>query len=187
MTRFTLSFLAVLSGLALPVCAQWKRNFAPIADDAARKSSGDFGAQLFLTQDPQGFWEQWDRPPDPKNPPRIVTADSGCRGDVVMGVVLFSGCKADEEGECRSLVDFKVLRPDGSVYADLPGGELWNRPAMPTGYLQASVGNVAFRVEPDDPFGTYTIQATARDSVAGLALKLEAPFTVKKTGCKAAR
>lgn len=173
---------------ASTTAAQWNQNFAPVPDSENRQSRGDFGAMLYLTKDPHGFWEQWERPHDPANPPQLVTIESGCRSDVVMGIVLFGGCKADSKGLCHSSVDYRVVRPDGSEYANLVGGELWrNRPAVSPRMLQASVANVAFTVEPDDPFGTYLIQATVFDSVANIVLNLQTPFTVKKSGCKSTK
>jgi hypothetical protein len=84
-----------------------------------------------------------------------------------------------EKGNCDSEVDFKLLKPDGSIYAEHSGVELWKRkPSPPRGNLQLSVANLGFKVELQDPPGKYTLRAVVHDRNAKLDLSLEQEIEV---------
>jgi hypothetical protein len=141
-----------------------------------RASAGDFGAIMVFTDDPQKFLEEWSKPPEAV--PQISSVESARRGDTVVAFVFFSGCKANK-GNCDCEVDFKLLRPDGSVYAEHSGVELWKgKPAPPGGNLQLSVANLGFRVEPQDPLGKYNLKAIVHDRNAKVDLSLERKIEV---------
>ncbi len=144
-------------------------------------SVGNLGAMVLITNDPEGFFEQWNKPPSPDRKPELSTVSKVKRGDVVMAIVVFSGCSADKSGNCNSKVDFKVINPDGSVYADISDGELWiEKPAIPKGFLQVSISNLGFEVEPDDQIGEYRIEVTVRDLVSELELGLLQTLVVEE-------
>lgn len=166
--------MLALAGVTTTAIPQWRKGGEEVPDTEWRKSSGDFGAMLLVTSDPEGFFEAWNRPPSPDYKPVIKTAEEAHRGDSVVGVVLFIGCKADESGNCRADMDLRLLYPDGSVYGEFEGAELWiDKPAPAPGHLQVSVGNLGLRVEPDDPYGTYRFEAIVRDRVANTTLELK--------------
>lgn len=149
--------------------AQWNEGDqrSPVPDTEWQKSNGDFGAILLITNKPNEFFENWEKPPSPDYKPQMATVSEARRGDVVMAIVLFSGCAPNKEGNCSSQVGFKVINPDGSIYADHAGGELWsNKPAIPVGNLQVSVSNLGFEIEPHDQLGEYLIQASVKDLAA---------------------
>ena len=52
---------------------QWRAEGEPVPDTEWQKSSGDFGAMLLIANDPQTFFEAWNRPPSPEYKPRIET------------------------------------------------------------------------------------------------------------------
>jgi hypothetical protein len=154
--------------------AQWRSSGEVVEDEAWRKENGDFAAMLILTNKPDEFFAAWDQPPDPDYKPELELATTAVRGDTVVAVVIFSGCKSNDEGNCNSTVDFRLLRPDGSEYAHHKDGELWtDKPAPAYGQLQVSIANLGFIVEDDDPFGEYTLQANVRDLVAKKSVQLE--------------
>ena len=162
--------LLLFSTSAFP---QWRAEGEVIPDTEWRKSSGDFGAMLLVTSDPDSFFEAWNRPPSPDYKPKIETSAEAHRGDTVVGVVVFLGCAPDESGNCKSDMDLRLLYPDGSVYGEFKDAEVWlDKAAPPTGVLQVSVANLGLRVEPDDPFGTYRFEAVVRDRVAKKTLEL---------------
>jgi len=144
--------------------------------DTWRASTGDFAAMMVFTDEPQKFLEEWSKPPEAV--PQISSVESAHRGDTVVAFVFFSGCKANK-GNCDCEVDFRLLRPDGSVYAEHSGVELWKRkPPPPGGNLQLSVANLGFRVEPLDPLGKYNLKASVHDRNAKLDLLLERKIEV---------
>lgn len=167
-----LSILGLLL-LATSAFAQWRAEGEVVPDTEWRKSSGDFGAMLLVTNDPDSFFEAWSRPPSPDYKPTIETSAEAHRGDNVVGVVVFLGCAPDDSGNCRSDMDLRLLYPDGSVYGEFKDAEVWlDKTAPPAGNLQVSVANLGLRVEPDDPFGTYRFEAVVRDRVANKKLEL---------------
>lgn len=169
--------------------AQWNdgEERRPAPDTPWRASSGDFGAMLLITNDPDGFFEQWNKPPSPDYKPSMSTVTEAERGDVVMGIILFSGCGADQAGNCNSQVDFKVYKPDGSIYSEHSNGELWsNKPAIPQGSLQVSVSNLGFKVELDDQLGEYRIEAVVRDMNSKNRLELVQTIRIEDASGKGA-
>lgn len=169
---------ALLMGLVVTaVHAQWRQGGKDVPDTEWRKTDGDFGAMFLVTDDPKGFFERWNRPPSPDYKPELTTASSAKRGDTVAGMVLFTGCAPDPDGNCDSEVDFKVLYPDGSTYADLKGAELWKGKPAPSS-LQVSVGNLGLEIEDDDPFGVYRLEAVVRDNIADRKITLRQTIEV---------
>ena len=154
-------------------------NRTPAPDTAHQASSGDFGAMLLITNKPDDFFEQWNQHASPTYKPNISTTNEAKRGDVVMAVILFSGCSANNNGNCVSTVTYKVYKPDGSLYTEPQKGELWsNKPAIPKGSMQLSVGNLGFKVEVDDQVGVYRIEAVVQDIISNKQVKLIQTITV---------
>lgn len=152
--------------LAGPATGQWSENGRPAAETSWRKADGDLGAMLMITDDLQSFLDQWSKPAAPGYRPNISTTDEASRGDTVAAVVLFTSCARSESGSCLAVVDFRVVRPDGTVYAEHAGAPLWDEAPPPTGHLQLGISQLAFEIEPDDPFGEYRIETRVRDLVA---------------------
>jgi hypothetical protein len=155
------------------VLAGWREGGKPVPDTPWRKSADDFGAMLMLTDDPEGFFEQWNRPPSPDYKPQISKVEETRRGANVASLVLFIGCKPDDEGNCDVDADYRILRPDGSVYGERKGAEVWRgRTAPPAEFLQVGADVFGMNVDPDDPFGTYVFEAKVRDNHAKVKVEL---------------
>ena len=169
--------------LSQVVTAQWNEgeDRTPVPDNNWRASSGEFGALLLITNRPDEFFEQWNKPPSPDYQPSMSTTDTAHRGDTVVAITLFSGCEVDDDGNCDSEIDFRVLNPDGSVYSEHRNAELWkDKPGPPRGTLQVSVDNLAFKVETDDPLGNYKIEVAVRDNNSGKILNLSRDLYVNE-------
>lgn len=136
---------------------------------------------LLVTPEPEEFLKQWDHPPSPDYKPKMTTTSNVKRGEQVVGFLLFSGCKVNGSGNCDATVDWLLKKPDGSIYADHKGAELWQGKATPpTGNLQVAVSNLGLRVELTDPLGEYILVARAHDRVAGISIDVETRFTVRE-------
>ena len=171
--RQALVALLIVVGLSSPVSGQWNDGDGEVPETEWRQWEGDFGAMLLLTGDAEKFFAEWNVTPSQDYMPAIGTVSTALRGDVVTAVIVFSGCAANESGDCVSEVDFRVLFPDGSVYGEFDGAELWSdKPAAPSPRLQVGVGNLGIKVEPDDPFGLYRVEAIVRDKVGLVELEL---------------
>lgn len=174
LTSSTLALLLALPGLSP---AGWKdMQGKPLEDTEWMKSHGDFGAQLLLITDEQAFFKRWE------TPSKVVSFDTASivhRGQPLITPIIFSGCTADAQGHCQVSADFKILRPDGTAYAELPQVGLWqNRPPPPPGLLELGVGYIKVVIEPEDPAGTYTVEAQVKDAVGHAAFVLTQRFTV---------
>ena len=173
MKKALVGIVFLVGCVLLTAQAQWRAGGEVVPDTEWRKSAGTLGAMLMVTDDPDGFFERWNQPSSPEYKPELTTVSTARRGDIVMAVVVFFGCSADASGSCQSEVDFKVLYPDGSVYGDLKNGELWkDKPSPPVPNLQVSVANLMFKIEDNDPFGAYRLEAVVRDGVANQTLDL---------------
>lgn len=160
---------------SLSATAQWNENGVPLRDTSSSKAKDGFGAMLLLTDDAQQFVAAWQSSP-PEHWPTLKTTDRAPRNKQVVAFVFFSGCRS-ANGVCDGTVDFTMLRPDGSIYAEHTGLELFQgKPPKPEYNLQLSVANLAIIIEPKDPLGRYTIKAKVRDNVAGTVLELAAPL-----------
>ncbi|HJQ58632.1 MAG TPA: hypothetical protein VJ890_17110 [Vineibacter sp.] len=168
-------FLALNAGISW---AQWHEDGKILPDVAWRKSVGTFGAMLMLTDDPKNFFEQWSRPPAPDYKPRITTVTETRRGGRVAALVFFVGCQPDKSGNCDVDADYQLFRPDGSVYGGQKNIELSRGKAAPVPNIQVGVRVFELRVEPEDPFGTYTFEARVRDRNANVEMVLTQELTV---------
>jgi hypothetical protein len=163
-----------------PAQSQWRENGKVVPDTAWRKSIGEFGAMLLLTDKPEEFFEAWRRPASPDYLPVIDGVISTHRGGNIASVIVFRGCKPDAKGNCDTEVDYSLLRPDKSLYGEEKRAELWKGKAAPDpASLQPGVGVFGMRVEPDDPLGTYQFKAIIRDRNADVQLVLTQEFQIK--------
>jgi hypothetical protein len=169
---------AVCALAAASASAQWQQNGVTIPDEPWRKSDGEFGVMLLLTSQPQEFVAEWVRGQSEPKGPTLRTTATANRGDTVAAVILFTQCQAADTGMCRSNVDFKVLRPDGSTYATHREVELWNGPPAQLDAVQLGNARLDFQIEPSDPLGIYEIHADVYDRVAGRKVSLVQPLTV---------
>jgi hypothetical protein len=154
--------------------AQWNEGGAPVPNTSWRKSEGDFGAMLVLTDKPDEFFRAWETETPGAS---IAATEVARRGSPVVGVVVFTGCAPNENGLCDATVVYTVIKPDGTVYDKPQEGELWIGKRPPAKYvLQLSLGNMGVVIEPEDPLGRYLMHAEVRDRVSGKVLHLERHF-----------
>lgn len=170
--------LACLLLVSASAAAQWQKDGQNVPDEPWRKSDGEFGAMLLLTSHLAEFVEAWNRGLIEGKSPTLRTTSSAGRGDTVSAVILFTHCQPGATGLCRSDVDFRVLRPDGSTYATHREVELWNREAPPFQSVQLGAARLQFEIEPTDPLGVYQIHADVYDRIAGRKVSLVQPLTV---------
>jgi hypothetical protein len=151
----------------------WQKDGAPAGDTESRKSKDGFGAQLFLTED-EKFFEDWNKP----ETPHLKQASKARRDVPLFTVILFVEPGVDDAGKAKVNSRVIVRKPDGTVYgeADVVG---WDREyAFPANSLQLGQDRMGIRIEPQDPAGTYTVEATVHDEVKQVELKLTTSFEV---------
>ena len=149
-----------------------------LPDSESRKASGNFGAQLILVDDESQLFKVWATPSETVD---LKTIDSVKINGFINAFVVFSGCKPDSKGNCSVAMRFRVIQPDGKVYANTPPMEVWiNKPAPPGKSLELSVDYLKIQIEPGEQLGQYVIYAQVRDNNTGTVLDLQSPFTASK-------
>jgi hypothetical protein len=169
------AFLTLLLLVPTIALAGWiNKSGESLPDSADRKATGDFGAQMTFVGDENELFKQWATPSMTVD---VKTTESVKVNDAVSVFVIFSGCKRDEKGNCSVEMRFRVLQPDGGVYAESPPMEVWEqKPAPPGKSLELSVQYFKVIIEPKDQLGKYNVQAQVRDNNSGVVLQLSGPF-----------
>ena len=170
----------ILLSLLLVLCpscsySQWKENGERIEDTASRKAVNGFGANLVLADRPKEFMQEWSRPEKPE----LWSTSIAKRGIPIAAFIFFAGCLPDSQGICNTEVDFQVFKPDGSLWAERKGLELWKKVAPPAANTQLSTANIIIRIQPNDPAGEYKVKASVRDVNRDVNFGLEGKFKVE--------
>ena len=169
----TAFFFILIAGS--PTFSQWKQGNKPVGDAPDRKVVNGFGGQLVVVEDPNAFIQEWIKPETPK-----IKSAKNVKGDKVIGVlVLFAGCKTDNEGICKSEVDYTIYKPDGSLYTERKGQPLWKEKAPPEKNIQLGRAILAFRMEKDALHGEYKVKAKVSDLNGKISFELETKFNLK--------
>lgn len=181
--RKILSFVLVCVLVApLFSIAGWiDREGKPLPDAPDRKSIGDFGAWLVLTDKESEAFSRWDTPSEGVY---LNSTEKIERGKILTALIIFSGCGADKAGNCDLVVKFKIVQPDGKTYADLPYQEVWvGKPVPPNKSLGMSVGYIRVIIEPGEPLGKYKVHAYVHDKNLNKTIELLSMFEAveKKT------
>jgi hypothetical protein len=176
--RILFGLLVIFTLGALTANAQWfdRDTGTPQADTKWRKSVGELGLALVLTGDANSFLKEWTSTPEshaPNVPPRGTIK----RGSSIWALLFFSGCAAEGKS-CNAIVDFRVLRPDGSVYGEMSGNKVSAHPTPKKGIVLLSSAYLQIRIEPQDPLGTYKILAVFRQADSSPPIQLEEEFDV---------
>lgn len=173
--------LASLSALIAPAFAQtsqgqsfeWKLNDESAPPNLFQASKDGFGVLMLVTDDPQGFIRAWAGP----TPPNVSTTEKVTVGKSVETMLIFSGCRAAEDGNCDVSAEMSIIGPDGKPYGETLRGPIWKGPPMPQYVLQLGESGAGFRLEPQDKLGFYTLRAKVTDQVAGTTLMVEQTIT----------
>lgn len=111
--------------------------------------------------------------------PLAGAADTVAKGRPIEALIVFSGCSPDRQGNCFLEADYKILKPDGSLYAEYQNTEVWlNKPAVPLGRVGLAVDRVGVVADPEDPLGEYRVYCTVRDDVANTEVTVSSGFVV---------
>jgi hypothetical protein len=139
------------------------------------KSKGDFGAQLWLIQNPQ-FFQDWIKPPTPSIDPVTIAP----RGQNIYTVIIFYGPAHDTAGLSNISYDITVLRPNGSIYSQSKNLIGWQGLApQESRSLELGRDHIAININPTDPSGLYTVSVLLRDNVSRVELPLKQTFVVQ--------
>ena len=128
----------------------------------------EFGGKMLVVDNPEAFWKAWEGP----TPPHINTVSTIALSRPVQAMLVFHGCRAGPDGNCRVKVTFSMTGPTGKPYGETLTGYAWRGPPAPGFNLQASEASMGFELEPEDPLGQYLMQATLTDEIGGKTINL---------------
>lgn len=173
--------LLLLSLLPTVALAGWmNKQGEALPDSDNRKAIGSFGAQLIFVGDENKLFKSWSTQSETVD---VTAIDTVRVGEAINAFIIFSGCKADKKGNCSVSMRFRVIQPDGKIYADTPPMEVWEeKPSPPGKTLELSIQYLKVRIEPKDQLGRYVTYAQVRDNNTGVVLQLQSPFTAAKEG-----
>src|SRR5258705_12536340 len=101
--------------------AQWyateSGQISPNTDE--KKSVSGVGGWLLLTDQLEGFLHDWEALPE-SGAPVVHTIDSVRHGAKVSTLLFYGGCGHGVE-PCKATINYRVIRPDGSVYGEQHG------------------------------------------------------------------
>lgn len=172
-------FLIVLFFISeLTFAEKWYENGKPAESRSFQGSSGDFGAMVLMTTDSQKVLENWSTPSPGVH---ILDTEKVPKGKPIEALVLFSGCAPNNQGNCVTEVDYQIVKPDGTIYAEYKNTELWkNKPAVPVGRLGLAVDRVGLIADPTDPTGQYKVRCVVRDLVSSTEFSIYSTFEVEE-------
>jgi hypothetical protein len=139
---------------------------------------GDFCAILALISEEN--LKELDKPYD--QGPVLKELSDAKVGDHVAVVFTFAGMALAEDLSGDVRYDLKIIRPDGAIY---DGSEHKDVPALKGKVpMRFSIFDnrpmiVVIRFEPQDPRGTYRVEAVMRDKIGGKTVKLVKEITLK--------
>ncbi len=139
------------------------------------KAVGNFGAQLYLIDDPN-FFVDWRKP----ETPTINPIDLAVRGRPLFTAIIFYGEAKDAGGLANVNYDVTVRRPDGTIY-DKRDSMIGYQSLAPADDRELQLGRnyLSIVVGADDPAGTYSVEMVVHDKVARTDLTLKQTFVVK--------
>ena len=148
-----------------------------VSDTAFRKSHGAFCAELLLISDPE-FFERWDRP---SHVFEFHSVDRVERGSSFVAIVAFANPSLDAERNPTLTLDMRIIKPDGGVKGGMQGEDAWNGPPLPGDFrnrLELTTKYIMYRVEDDDPLGSYRVEATLTDDPSNTSLSMTRTITI---------
>jgi hypothetical protein len=147
----------------------------PVSDTESRRSKGAFCVRLLVIDDPE-FFKKWEKPSE------VFIFDgvkSIRQGSFFLSIVAFANPAVDSAGNAHLVGDFSLFKPDGSLYGEMKGVSAWEGPPPTKNKLELTTKYLMGKLEPEDPLGTYQVEATIYDQVSGDSLRLRTSLVVE--------
>jgi hypothetical protein len=175
MMKVALALLFLFVVFAQPSFGQSVVSGERADESSARRSVNGFGAHLFLVEKPKEFIETWEK----TETPRIETISVVKPRQQFGAFILFTGCLPDNHGQCDCEVDFDVYQPDGHLFIERKGLELWKQTVPPVKSFQLSVANLFLRMGIRNPAGQYIVKAKVHDKHADVEFEVRTSFRLE--------
>ena len=131
---------------------------------------------LIITDESQQLFAGWTA--EPARRYSAWSVERTARDKALAGVMLFSGCRADAEGNCWASVTYVLYDPRGRIHGRIESAELWRGRAAPE-RPELAADYMAIVVKPEDPSGTYRMEAEVTDLISGQRLVVGRSFDVQ--------
>ena len=154
----------------------------PGASSESRKQVDGFSAMLLVTPD-MDWQDKWDTPPDVV--PHFREADRVAR-DERLAILIFFANPAEVDGSAHTVLDLKVIQPDGKAQLAVEDVACFTGPLMghPTSVrlCETSLGYIA---DPDDLSGQWRVEVVVKDRKRNVEIPLRTAFQVLDPGVRA--
>jgi hypothetical protein len=169
------SILLLLCSVPQSSRSQLMKDGKPVTGPNIGSARG-FTAQLWMTEHEE-FFQRFTQG-------GVVRFDdtSDVRRDVPIFLTFFiTGPGLDASGAADVTADITIRKPDGNVYFQGKAAPCWSGkyPYSPDS-TQVADAKIKLRIEPTDPGGKYTVEATVHDKIKKVDLPLKKTFDVAK-------
>jgi hypothetical protein len=138
-------------------------------------SSAGFTAQLWMTEHEE-FFREFAQGGAVK-----FDGTSHVRRDVPVFLTFFiTGPGIDASGAADVVADIIIRKPDGTTYFEGKDAPCWSGKYPYSESTQVADAKIKLRIEPKDPAGKYTVEATVRDKIKKAVVTLRKSFDVAK-------
>ena len=126
-------------------------------------------AMVFLSENPDQIYSSWNN--GPNNGVKITALPVIDNGKRFEAIVIFSGCVADESGNCNVVADWSVNTVTGKSLGEIKNAPLWvDRPAPVQGQLQISEKGLGLVADKKDVGYVFTVKV--KDLIGGKSVQL---------------
>ncbi len=157
--KFILPIILILSFSAYGEDG-WYENGNSVADNLWRKHDGSFKAKLFMSDDPETIYRQWNE--GPANKVKFIDLPKIGVGKNFEAIVVFSGCTSDKNEKCTLTGDWTLTTLKGDVLAEIDDAPVYAGPGQTVdNQLMISMNGIGLAAE--SGVGGYQIKVTVRD------------------------
>ena len=154
----------------------WYEDGQLISDSLWQKHDGTFKAQLFLSDDAENIYKQWNN--GPANKVRFTDLPRIKSGRYFEAIVVFAGCKKDKQDKCVLTGDWTVKRIDDSVYGEAKGSPIYQGQGPKIDQqLMISTNGLGLTANSEDD--EYIINVTVKDKIGNKSITLQRSIVVE--------
>ena len=171
--------LLIMLTISFSACAGtgWYLNGKEIEDNSWQKHDGLFKAQLFLSDNPEVIYKQWNE--GPANKVRIVGLPKVKNGKHFEAIIVFSGCEKDKKGQCMITGDWIVKTKAGSLLGEMKDSPIYAGPG-PLVENQLMISTKGIGLAADAAHRGYLIQVRVKDRNGGKNVALQRTLAVEQ-------
>jgi hypothetical protein len=172
----TTLFLILIA--ASPAFSLWEQNDQTAGGEPNYKRVNGFSGYLTVDDEPREHVRDWLSPEETVTLRAMPTMK---RGKTMGALVELMSCKQNARRVCNVRVDYRIYKPDGSIFATRAVWQkeiLWKKQTPRRSY-PLGLARMHFRLGRDDPGGEYQVKAKVSDLNAGISFEIELNFYLR--------